>query len=63
MESTLDPKDWGWRLEDASLVPAMTDEEPAPDELLNIRRCNCRMMFKNLCSGSSVFAAPMVLSA
>ena len=26
MESTLDPKDWGWRLEDAPLVPVMTDE-------------------------------------
>ena len=25
MESTLDPKDWGWRLEDASFVPVMTD--------------------------------------
>ena len=37
MECTLDPKDLGWRLEDASLVPVMTDEEPAPDELLNIR--------------------------
>ena len=32
MESTLDPKDWGWKLEDGSM-----DEEPAPDELLNIR--------------------------
>ena len=26
MESTLDPKDWGWRLEGASLVPFMTDQ-------------------------------------
>ena len=26
MESTLDPKDWGWRLEDASLLPFMTDQ-------------------------------------
>ena len=34
MESTLYPKDWGWRLEGASLIPFMTDQEPAPDELL-----------------------------
>ena len=26
MESTLNPKDWGWRLEGASLVPFMTDQ-------------------------------------
>ena len=25
MESTSDPKDWGWRLERASLVPFMAD--------------------------------------
>ena len=37
MESTLDSKDWGWGLEDAFLVPVMTDQEPAPDELHNIR--------------------------
>ena len=36
MESTLDPKDWRWRLEGASLVPFMIDQEPAPDELLKV---------------------------
>ena len=36
MESTLYPKDWGWRLEGASLVPFMRDQEPAPDELLKV---------------------------
>ena len=51
MESTLDPKDWGWRLEDDSLVPVMTDQEPAPDELLKVIRCNCKVTSKNLCNG------------
>ena len=37
MESTVDPKDWGWSLEDVSLVPVMTDEASAADELINIR--------------------------
>ena len=55
MKSTLDPKDWGWRLEGASLVPVMTDQEPAPDELLNVIRCNCQATSKNLCSGSQCF--------
>ena len=36
MESTLDPNNWGWRLEGASLVTFMTNQEPAPDELLKI---------------------------
>ena len=62
MESTLDPKDWGWRLEDASLVPVITIEKASPDELLKMRRCNCRMMLKNLSSGKSVLSTPMDLS-
>ena len=51
MESILGPKDWGWRLVGASLVPVMTDQEPAPDELLKIIRCNPQAMSKNLYSG------------
>ena len=38
MESTSDPKDWGWRLEGALMVPAMTDQEPAIAELLKVMR-------------------------
>ena len=52
MENTLDPKDQGWRLERASLVPFMTtDQKPAPDELLKVIRCNCQATSKSLCSG------------
>ena len=51
MESILGPKDWGWRLAGASLVPVMTDQEPAPDELLMVIRCNSQAMSKNLRSG------------
>ena len=51
MESIFDPKDWVWRLEGFSLVPAMTDPEPAPDQLLKVIRCNCQATSKNLCSG------------
>ena len=61
MESALDPQDWGWRLEGNSLVPVMTDTEPAPDELLNVIRCGCRATSKNPVE-NSVLAAPTVLS-
>ena len=30
----------------------MTGESPAPDELLNIVRCNCQMTSKTPCGGS-----------
>ena len=49
MESALEPKDWGCRLEDASLAPVMADQEPFPDELLKVIRCNCQTTSKNLC--------------
>ena len=51
MESTLHSKDWGWRLEGASLVPGMTDQEPAPYELLKVIGCNCQPTSENLCNG------------
>ena len=38
-------------------------QEPARNELLKIRWCNCRVMLKNLCCGNIVLATPMGLSA
>ena len=61
MESILGPKDWGWRLAGASLVPAMTDQEPALDELLKIIRCNPQAMSKNLYSGKEFLVVLMDL--
>ena len=63
MESTLDPKDWGWKLEYASLVPVMTNEEPTSDELLKTIQSNCQVTSKNPCSVNSVLATPMDLIA
>lgn len=51
MKTTLDPEDWGWKLEKGSFVPVMTDKEPAPPELLNVIRCNCRITTNNPCGG------------
>ena len=44
---------WGWNLDGNVLVPVMTDEAPAADELLNVVCCNCQMTSQNPCGGSS----------
>ena len=36
-KSALDPKNWGCGFDNASLVPLMTDEEPARGDVLKIR--------------------------
>ena len=46
----MEPKDWGCRLEGASLGPVMIDQEPFPDELLKVIRCDCQKTSKNLYS-------------
>ena len=51
-----DAINWGWKLLGNILAPIMTDESPAPDELLNIVRCNCQMTLKTPCGGSCVAA-------
>ena len=40
------------KIEDNSLRPILTDEAPAPDEILNVVHCNCSMGAKNPCGGS-----------
>lgn len=40
--NNLEPKDWGWKLENGILVPTKTHLPPAPEELLKIIRCNCK---------------------
>ena len=51
MEMTLDPPDWGWILENDYMVPAMTDMDPVPCELLHVIRCKCNVSTKNPCGG------------
>ena len=38
-------------------------QEPAPDELIKIRWCNCRVMLKNPFSRNTVLATPVGLNA
>ena len=51
-EDSSNATNWGWKLQDGILVPVMTDEAPAPDEILNVVRCNCQVTLKNPCGGS-----------
>ena len=37
--NTLDPLEWGWKEEHNTLVPIMTDQDPAPPTLLSVIRC------------------------
>ena len=51
-EDSSNATNWGWKLQDGILIPVMTDEAPAPDEILNVVRCNCQVASKNPCGGS-----------
>ena len=34
---------WGWKIENNTFVPIMTDELPATSDNLNVIRCNCKI--------------------
>ena len=40
------PSEWGWRLDGDALVPVMTDEEIAPQSLMKVIRCKCKVYHK-----------------
>ena len=41
-EINLDPLEWGWKINEDSLVPIMTDMDPASAHLLQFIRCKCK---------------------
>ncbi len=43
------PEEWGWKIVDHVLTPVMTDKESAPENLLVIIRCKCKLSSKNQC--------------
>ena len=49
LNDTLNPQ-WGWKVVGGKLLPLTTDEA-APNELLNIIRCNCQTSAKHPCGG------------
>ena len=52
-KNNLNPENWGWKIEGGSYVPIMTDKPPAPNDILNVIRCNCKVTTKNPC-GSNI---------
>ena len=45
----MDPKQWGWLLQNSRFGPIMTDLDPAPNEMLNVIRCKCKPSSKGHC--------------
>lgn len=41
-EDRVPPENWGWHVSDGKMMPIMTDLPAAPQELLEIIRCNCK---------------------
>ena len=48
-DTGLNETKWGWKMKDGKFVPVMIDQDPAPEVLLKMIRCNCstRCMYNN----------------
>ena len=40
-------------MKNGAYIPIMTDAPPAPDDILNVTRCNCKISSKNPCGSNS----------
>ena len=48
-ECEQNPEEWGWKNVNNLLLPVMTDKEVAPENLLGIIRCKCKLSSRNVC--------------
>ena len=48
-EHSLEPSDWGFYKQGNIMKPIKTDLAPAPENVLNIIRCNCKITSRNTC--------------
>ena len=58
---TLQPNEWGWRLDNGKLLPITTDLSPAPSHLLEVIRCNCKTgchTFRCCCKKNDIKCTP-----
>ena len=53
MTANADPLEWGWKVHQNFFAP-MTDLEPAPKELLDFVRCNCKTTSRNTFCGANL---------
>jgi hypothetical protein len=52
IESDLNPTEWGWTLSNDCYVPVATDRAVAPDDILNVNRCQCQVSSPLPCSSA-----------
>lgn len=52
MAVKINPADWGWKLCQERYVPVMTTLSPAPSELMNLIKCQCKLESRRPCSSS-----------
>src|SRR6218665_2852989 len=50
LATDIQPTDWGWKISKDRYVPIQTDLQPAPDEILNVVRCKCKVEGRRPCS-------------
>ena len=50
MNTAIDATEWGWKITDGQYIPIATDLEAAPDYMLSVIRCKCKMETKHPCS-------------
>ena len=51
-ECAMYPLDWDWKVENGRMTPITTDKEIAPEELLLVIRCNCKLSSRNPCGSN-----------
>jgi hypothetical protein len=49
---SFDPENWGWKLENDHYVLITTDQIVAPDDVLNVIKCQCNVLSNLPCSSS-----------
>src|SRR6218665_2089505 len=50
LATDIQPTDWRWKISNDRYVPIQTDLQPAPDEILNVVRCKCKVERRRPCS-------------
>ena len=50
MTTDLEPQQWGWTITDGVFEPIMMDLNAAPDELLSVVRCKCKIEGRRPCA-------------
>ena len=52
MSIALNPTDWGWNVFQECYIPVITNLSPAPAELMNLIKCQCKLESRRPCSSS-----------